>query len=597
VVDSSNLERNLYLVSQVIELGLPVIVALNMTDLVERSGQEIDAKKLSQKLGCPVIPCQANNKTGLTELKLAMSRAISAPPSQCFNPPYYIVKEIEKIQAALVDEEPENACLIPLKLQLMLTEADIAKFARALCWETLVPAILNARTNLDNNHPDWREELVAARYAQISDICAAVLRRRPAPIPDITDRLDAVLLHPCWGWMFFFGVMSLMFFSIFTIANYPMDWLTDVFSRFSGAIKDFMPPGDLRDLLTDGIIAGVGGVVVFLPQILILFFFIGLLEDSGYMSRAAFLMDRVMSRVGLHGKSFIPLLSSYACAIPGIMATRTVENPKDRLVTILIAPLMSCSARLPVYGLMIATLFAGQSVAAWIQAGMMMAMYIFGTAAAFACAWLFKRTLLKAERQPLILELPPYRKPVLATVLANMMMRAKAFLVRAGTVILGLSIILWFLMSFPRQSGATPQEVLRNSFAGQFGRLIEPAIEPLGFNWKIGIGLLGAQAAREVFVSTISIVYSVDNSADVTEPLRDALLADRWPDGRAVFTPLVCLSVMVFFVLSMQCFSTLVIMRRETGTWKWPLFAFMYMTGLAYLVALLVYQGGTWMGY
>jgi ferrous iron transport protein B len=314
------------------------------------------------------------------------------------------------------------------------------------------------------------------------------------------------------------------------------------------------------------------------------------------MARAAFIMDRVMSSVGLHGKSFIPLLSSYACAIPGIMATRTIENPKDRLATILVAPFMSCSARLPVYALMIATLFPADDVPAWQKAGILMAMYALGTLTAFAFAWLFKRTILRGRPLPLVLELPPYRRPSLRTVAQGMLDRANAFIRRAGTVILGLSIILWALAYYPRSGSEKPDEQLAQSYAGRMGKFIEPALIPLGMNWKIGIGLIGAQAAREVFVSTVGVVYSVggaDENAEVeTDSVRKALLEDKWPDGRAVFTPLVCLTIMIYFVFSMQCISTLAVVRRETNTWRWPIFVFVYMTGFAYVASLAFYQIG-----
>jgi ferrous iron transport protein B len=359
-----------------------------------------------------------------------------------------------------------------------------------------------------------------------------------------------------------------------------------------------MPEGDLRDLITDGAIAGVGGVIIFLPQILILFFFIGLLESTGYMARAAFIMDRLMSRVGLNGKSFIPLLSSYACAIPGIMATRTIEDPKDRLVTILIAPLMSCSARLPVYLLMIAALVPGEQVPLLTKVGIMLLMYALGTFGAFGFAWLFKRTLLKGEPPMMIMELPPYRWPGLKDVALQMLERGWLFLRRAGTVILGISIVLWFLAAYPKApDGATAQQQLAQSFAGRAGHLLEPAIKPLGFDWQIGIGLISSFAAREVFVSTMGVVFNAEAEGDDTAPLRQALLAAKWPDGRALFTPLVCFTLMVFYVFAMQCVSTVAIVRRETNSWKWPLFQIGYLTGTAWILSLLVYQGGRALGF
>ncbi len=342
----------------------------------------------------------------------------------------------------------------------------------------------------------------------------------------------------------------------------------------------------------------MGGVIIFLPQILILFFFIGLLESTGYMARAAFIMDRLMSRVGLNGKSFIPLLSSYACAIPGIMATRTIEDHKDRLVTILVAPLMSCSARLPVYLLMIAALVPGDQVPILTKVGLMLLMYALGTFGAFGFAWLFKRTLLKGEPPLMIMELPPYRLPALMDVVRHMAERAWLFLKRAGTIILGLSIVLWFLASYPKApDAATPSEQLAQSFAGRVGHLIEPAIKPLGFNWEIGIGLISSFAAREVFVSTMGVVFNTEDIDEDTTPLRHALAAATWPDGRPLFTPLVCLTLMIFYVFAMQCVATVAVVKRETNSWRWPLFQIGYMTGTAWLLSLVVYQAGRALGF
>jgi ferrous iron transport protein B len=367
-----------------------------------------------------------------------------------------------------------------------------------------------------------------------------------------------------------------------------------------------LPPGDLQALLVKGVIQGVGAVVVFLPQICLLFLFIGLLEDTGYMARAAFLMDRLMSKVGLHGKSFIPMLSSFACAIPGIMATRTIETRADRLVTILVAPLMSCSARLPVYTLLIAACLPGRIAAESLT---MLCMYLLGIVVALAMAWLLKKTLLKGETPMLVMELPPYKRPLLRTVLRHTWDRSKLFLRRAGTVILGINILLWFLASYPRHGAAAQAneldtaeagQRLRGSFAGQAGRLLEPVIAPLGFDWKIGIGIISSFAAREVFVSTMSIVYNVAQGNDEkahTRDLAEVMRRQRWPDGRPVYTTLTAVTLMVFYVLAMQCVSTVAVVRRETNSWKWPLFQWVYMGALAWVFAFLTYQGGRWLGF
>ncbi|HTD86517.1 MAG TPA: ferrous iron transporter B, partial [Candidatus Binatia bacterium] len=362
-----------------------------------------------------------------------------------------------------------------------------------------------------------------------------------------------------------------------------------------------MPSGALNDLLVNGVIAGVGAVLVFLPQICLLFFFIGLLEDTGYMSRAAFLMDRLMSKVGLHGKSFIPMLSSFACAIPGIMATRTIESHKDRLVTILVAPLMSCSARLPVYTVLIAACIPNKKVLGFfsLPALTMLSMYLLGIIVALLMAWLFKKTLLKGPTPMLIMELPPYRRPLLGTVLRHMWDRSKLFVRRAGTVILGISILLWALASYPRTSGDAGTQ-LRQSYAGKLGHVMEPVITPLGFDWKIGIGIIGSFAAREVFVSTMSQVYNIgktDKSEKSTRKLAETMRAQTRENGARLYTPLVAISLMVFYVFALQCVSTVAIVRRETNSWKWPVFQWLYMTALAWLFALATFQIGRALGF
>jgi ferrous iron transport protein B len=386
-------------------------------------------------------------------------------------------------------------------------------------------------------------------------------------------------------------------------------------------VGQLIPPGDLNDLLANGVIAGVGAVIVFLPQILLLFLFIGFLEDTGYMARAAFLMDRLMSKVGLHGKSFIPMLSSYACAIPGIMATRTIETPKDRLVTILVAPLMSCSARLPVYTLLIAACIPDMKILGFLklQGLTMLVMYLLGTVVALLMAWLFKKTLLRGETPMLIMELPPYKMPLLKIVLRHMWDRSKLFLRRAGTVILGVNILLWFLATYPKSDAwrvtrdANPDtrhsslvtaeqagEQLRNSFAGRMGRAIEPILAPLGFDWKIGIGIISSFAAREVFVSTMSTVYNVggsDESGTGSKALVQTLRAQTRLDGSPLYTPLLAITLMVFYVFAMQCASTVAVVRRETNSWKWPLFQWLYMGALAWLLAFLTWHGGHWLGW
>ena len=595
VVDASNLERNLYLVAQMLELNIPVVVALNMVDVAEKNGVVIDVMALREKLGVPVIPMVATKGVGLIELRQAVSRSPLPPPAICAQMPIVLEREVMSLarQLPVAQEVARGEAL------LLLTLHDAALDEVTHHDASIIAATKAAQQRLVTAGIDPLSAPVDARYDWIGQVCAAAHHKGDSHYAaSISDRLDGWLTHRVWGWVAFLGMMALMFFCIFTVAQVPMDWIKDGSDGLAKWVTDHMANSDLRGLLTDGVIAGVGGVVVFLPQILILYFFLGILEDTGYMARAAFIMDRLMSKAGLHGKSFIPMLSSFACAIPGIMATRTIENRKDRLVTILVAPLMSCSARLPVYALMIAVLMPGHS--AWQKAGIMLCMYLLGVVAAFSMAWLFKKKLLKGETPMLLLEMPPYRMPSWKGVALRMWERSGLFLRRAGTVILALSILLWAMATYPKPSDpkATPAEALAQSLAGRMGHAIEPAIAPLGYDWKIGIGLIGSFAAREVFVGTMSIVYSVESKdKEDIEPLRDVMLGEKRANGTPMFTPLVCIGLMVFYVLAMQCISTVAIVRRETNSWRWPIFQIAYMTVLAWVGALIVYQGGRLLGF
>src|SRR5436190_9550179 len=560
VVDATNLERNLYLVMQLFEFGVPVVVALTMMDVFEKQKHQIDVEMLSTLLKTPVVPVTAKTARGRDELAKKVNDVIGTTPQIPYE--YY-------------DDEPDSG-------------------------------------------PHGK---IFARYNFISQVVQESVWHSDHQKHLISEKIDRVLTHKFFGLLVLVGILLLVFQTIFSWASLPMDLLANGFGALADLVRGSMPPGVLTDLLADGIIAGVGGVVVFLPQILLLFLFISLLEDSGYMSRAAFLMDKLMSRVGLHGKAFLPLISSFACAIPGIMATRTIESRRDRFATILIAPFMSCSARLPVYTLMIATFFAGRTVLGFISLGavLMLAMYALGILVAVGVAFVLKRTVLKAPPPPFLMELPPYRLPNLRTVFQNMVTRAWLFLKRAGTVILAISIILWALTYFPRaqvqrskfniqgeeQLGtpnsepgtASGSEQLRNSFAGKLGHVIEPVIAPLGFDWKIGVALIASFAAREVLVSTLSIIYNVVKEQDAqSQSLFTALHDEKKADGTPVWTPLTALTLMVFFVLAMQCMSTVAVVRRETNSWRWPIFMVVYMTGLAYFAAFLTYQGGRALG-
>lgn len=623
IADASNLERHLYLVTQILELGLPAILVLNMIDVAAERGQSIDTAALSRRLGIPVVPMQATTGQGLTELKIALSRE-DLPPSAWTAPPLPepVRLELEKARehlGGLGVIRDQAGLLEPLYLLADHDPAHTGQSARAM------HEIIRHRDRLEHAFPGWEDALVNARYAAIDELCAGAWMRPDREPVTLTQKLDRFLLHPLFGGLIMLAVMAGMFWVIFSVAEGPMGWIEEGFGWLGDQVSAVMPPGDLHDLIVDGIIAGVAGVVVFLPQIVILFFFIGLMEDTGYMARLAFIWDRIMSWAGLNGKAFLPILGSHACAIPGIMATRTIDAPKDRLITILVAPLASCSARLPVYLLLIAALIPNEAVSPWQKAACLLALYALGVGGAFFFAWLFNRTLMRHASTPMILEMPSYKRPAFGSILVQVWQRAKLFLVRAGTVILGLSILIWFASTYPHDPGlqqrkldlearleaaddagkealaaelaAINSEHLAQSLAGRAGHFIEPLIEPLGYNWKIGIGLIGSFAARELFVSTISVVYAVESADEEdTTSLRQRLSSDRRADGTPVFTPLTCLSLLIFYVFAMQCISTLAVVRRETNSWKWPLFQLAYMSAAAYLFSLIVYQTGRALG-
>ena len=585
VVDASNLERNLFLVTQVMELGLPVLVALNMVDMAEAKGIHLRPQELSQKLGVPFIPTQAHRGKGLVELRAALGQGLHRPGPRQWAMPPPLAAAVGQIAAAWRESLPAEVTAEGKALELLAGSNVGPDGARKLAagW----------RERFRREAYDWSAAVIHARYEYVRNVLGSTGVLGGVRIATWTDRIDAIVLHPVAGWGVLAGMMMTLFISIFSIASYPMEWIDAGFSWTGLFLEQRMPAGVLRELLVNGVVAGVGGVVIFLPQILILFFFLGLLEDSGYLARAAFLLDRVMHRVGLSGKSFIPLLSSYACAIPGIMATRTVEDPKDRLTTILIAPLMSCSARIPVYTTLIAAAIPAALVPIWGKAAAFLGLYILGTGTAFLLAWFFRKKMLGGGSPPLILELPPYRRPAIRSVALRMWERAIIFLKRAGTVILALSILLWFVSSFPVRSD-DPTEKLAGSYAGQLGHLLEPVIRPLGFDWRIGIGLVGSLAAREVFVSTMSIVYHVGGEE---AGLVAAMQGARWPNGESIYTPLTCLSLLVFYVYALQCLSTVAVAKRETGGWGWPAFMMLYMTALAYGAAWLVQIVGRALGF
>ena len=643
VIDASNLERNLYLATQILELGIPAVIALNMNDVAASAGKSVDAHQLSMELGAPVVPLIAVKGEGLPQLKATLLAQLDAPQAP-------VLELAENLSVAC--ETLANALSTPLS---GLERS--ASGARGIALR-LFASDVQARTVGERYGPEAAGTLAelradkhltplavgaseaAARYAMLTPLVARVVKHHAGEASkSFTDRADAILTHKFWGLAIFGLITLLVFQAIFSWASLPMGWVESVITALGDGARRVLPDGPLEDLLVEGVIAGVGAVVIFLPQILILFFFIGLLEDTGYMARAAFIMDRLMGKVGLHGRAFIPLMSSFACAIPGIMATRTLASPKDRMTTIMIAPLMACSARLPVYTLMIATFIPNQLLGGVlsVRAAIMFGLYALGVLVAMAAAWVFKKTIFAGPPPALMLELPPYKVPAWRNVLVTMWDRASMFLKRAGTVILAISIVLWFMLSYPKIDSdavenvptSSPAAGIRpgpgnapptlsepsnedantarenrlaalqqeNSYAGRIGHVIEPLIAPLGYNWKIGVGLIGAMAAREVFVSTMGTVYAVGDADETSQSLKDQMKSDKWPDGRPVWTTLTALSLLVYFVIAMQCISTLAVVKRETNSWKWPIFMQVYMTALAWLAAFLVFQGGKLLGW
>ncbi len=526
VVDATNLERNLPLASQLMELDVPVVVALTMMDVVERRHMRIDTDALSAELACPVIPVSARSGAGLDALRTALHQVLDADQPL-----------------------PAAGC--------------------AAC----------------------RGCPLATRYRWSAEWCNRCVRQQTTAPPRHTECLDRVLTHPVWGLAIFVAVMVSLFFVIFSLAEWPMAWIENTFAAATEWLGTRLPVHWSTDLLAQGVLTGVGAVVVFLPQIALLFLMLSLLEDTGYLARAALVMDRWMQKVGLPGKAFVPLLSAHACAIPAIMATRVMEQPRDRLLTILIAPLLSCSARLPVYVMIAGLLAPGNAV---LAAVLLSSAYLVGLGAALGAAFVFRRTLLPGTHQPLLIELPDYRRPHWRTSGWYTLDRVIVFLQQAGTLILLFSVLMWFLASFPQaEPDATAVEPagIEATYAGRMGQFIEPVLRPLGFDWQISVGVLSSFAAREVLLSTLAIIYGLDDPEDEPDTFMATMRRSTRADGSPVFTVATCMSLLVFYILAAQCIPTQIVTKRETGAWKWAVLQFSYMNVLAYIAALLTYQG------
>jgi ferrous iron transport protein B len=551
VIDATNLERNLFIVSELIDIGLPIVVALNMMDTAEQQGLKVYVDLLGRILDLPIVPIVAKSKKGLSDLQQVITRELLCPTRS------------RKAFGWIPSEHPRAQ--------------ELREIAHPCAMSALEPATLTLIATL--------------RHTWVRSVVSRVVVGKTAK-PVYLSRLDAVLTSKVWGLPILVGVFALVFQSIFLWSQAPMELISSSIDSLSTYIGTTLPPGILNRLISEGIIPGVGNVLVFIPQIAILFFCIGLLEESGYLSRAAFLLDNFMRKVGLQGRAFIPLLSSFACAVPGILSTRTIPSRADRLTTIMIAPLMSCSARLPVYAVLIGA--AIPQTLLWgivsVQGLALLGMYVFGVAVACLVALILQRMLRKKESCFFVMEIPPLRMPTLRTVLRNVYESVLSFVKSASTIILACSVVIWFLVSYPTASSDAPGNPVEASYAGKLGKLIEPAIRPLGFNWEIGFSIIASFPAREVFVTSLATVLNVQDSEETEGRSLIAKLQTKRVEGS--FSTLTAVSLMVFYALACQCMSTLAVCRRETGSWLWTVGMFVYMTTLAYIASLITYQVG-----
>ena len=608
VADASNLKRNLLFCTQLIDLKTPVIVALTMLDIAHKKGISIDISELERELGVPVVAVNPRKKKGVSQLK----KAIDHTAEGLYKVPVNDFIDIRSLASeAIEDVKKEMPGLSDYTAVHYLMHHESFKLADAM-----QERIENIEQNNKFNHSKTQAEEILLRYGRIRHIMhQAVTEPDPLQKSLFTDRLDNVLLHRRWGYLILLAVLFLLFQSVFLLASYPMDWIDKGFASLSGWLISVLPSGILSDLLTNGIIAGLGGILMFVPQIVVLFALITILEDTGYMARISFLTDRLMRSVGLNGKSVMPMISGFACAIPAVMSARSIENRKERLLTILITPLMSCSARLPVYTILIGLVVPNKYFLGFIglQGLVMLALYFVGFIMALIISYVAKWFIKIQERSFFILELPVYRSPRWKNVWQTMWSKAKIFVVDAGKVIMIISLILWALSSYgPKkkmqeaaaiyeQKLAAPNAdtikakneyantKLVNSYVGIIGKAIEPAIEPLGYDWRIGIAIITSFAAREVFVGTMATLYSVGDETN-RGPLKEKMKAAVRPDGRPVYSLASGVSLMLFYAFAMQCMSTLAVVRRETRSWKWPIIQLIYMTGLAYIISLIAYQ-------
>ena len=598
IVDTSNIERNLYLATQLIEMNVPLVLAFNMSDIAEQKGLLFDIEQLSKLLQAAIVPTVGNKGKGRVELLDAIVQTARQDKLERTHTISYgdeIEEELMRIEAIVTAEEPNLLDKYGsrwLAVKLLEQDSDITVKVHSKKVLDIISAGIGHLKTIFADEP----QIVMAdrRYGFISGACQETIESTVESRHTTSDMIDAVLTNRTLGLPIFLLLMYLVFLMTFKIGEYPMGWLENFFDWVAKTIVTFWPPGSeswLKSLLVDGIIGGVGGVLVFLPNILLLFLAIAVLEDSGYMARAAFIMDQTMHRIGLHGKSFIPMLIGFGCSIPAIMGARILENRRNRFTTIMVIPLMSCGAKLTIYALIIPAFFKEQ----W-RGPVLWLIYLIGIVLAIICIKVLRLTVLKGQTTPFVMELPPYRMPTLKSVCIHMWQRAWMYLKKAGTIILAISIILWAAMSYPKtnqqslaglNSEQARQKQLAYSIVGRIGKTIEPALTPLGFDWKIGTALIGATAAKEVFVSQLGIVYAVGSADEGSQTLREKLQAN--------YTPLTGFCIMLFCLISAPCVATFVMTKKETNSWRWALFQFFGLTALAYLLTFIVYQVGSFL--
>ena len=624
IIDSSNLERNLYLATQFMELGVPLVLAFNMSDIASKQGLEIDKVKLSELLGAPIVFTVATKKVGINELLDEAINLVEKKTTIRRNTPVYgkeVEEEIKKIEALLLKDKDLIQKYPSRWLAVKLLEGDsevIKKIKESEYSDQIIKQVEKSTAHLTSILGDTPEAIIAdGRYGFISGACSEAVKRTYEVRHTISDEMDKVLINRILGLPIFLGVMWLIFKFTFAASAPLCDWFDKGMGWLGDTIGGLLPEGSaIQSLIVNGIIGGVGSVLSFVPIIFLLFLAMAFLEDSGYMARAAFIMDKLMHKIGLHGRSFIPMLLGFGCNVPAIMATRTIEDRKDRIVTILVNPFMSCGARLPVY-----TLFIGAFFPEKIAGSVLFSLYLLGIVVAIIMAKIFRRFLFKGPASPFVMELPPYRLPTIKGLLIQMWERGAVYLKKAGTIIFAGCVLVWFLSNFPwnpqyskdydalieqakdneemvtQLENERACEKMEKSYAGKLGRAIAPVFKPLGFDdWKVSVGLVGGFIAKEIVVGTLGTLHSIGEADEESESLRQALQNETRPDGSKMFTPLVAYALMVFVLLYIPCVATIAVIKRETNSWRWPIFAAFYTTLVAWLIAFIIYQGGRFLG-